>query len=529
MFKSLRWRLASSYMLVTLLTALVIGGAAYVLMHQYIDSQERASLESNAQSIVTQARSLLWPVVRESELQSLVSLTSYLGDVRVRVLDLENKVLADSGTKGRADQFLWVLSSDYGMGGRMPAEEHMTIILPIHEPDRQLSQNDIQELFGLSPEMSFRVIRREALPWGSRIEFQPNFEQIIVESEPDGGQVVLAPITEAGLQLGFVEVIGDPGFGEETLNTTARVIAIATAGAVLISGGVGFFIAQRVTKPVNHLAEVTTAMSEGDLSIRAPELGKDEIGRLGQGFNRMADSLESSFKALENERDTLRRFVDDASHELRTPITALMNFLELLSGKARRDKKTSEELLKESLAQVQRLEWITNNLLKLSRFDANIVTIDRQQVKAGDLLEAAVSPFNAIAVEKEIDVKVVPPAKDLEVSLDRTLTLLALSNLLDNAFKFTPAGSGVIELGGERVEDHLRLWVRDNGSGIDPQDLPHVFDRFYRGKNSGKEGSGLGLAIVKSIAEIQGGTVAVESVLGEGSTFTIHLPLEETN
>ena len=106
MFKSLRWRLASSYMLVTLLTALVIGGAAYVLMHQYIDSQERASLESNAQSVVTQARPLLWPVVREPELQSLVTMTSYLGDVRVRVLDLENHVLADSGSERRADQFL---------------------------------------------------------------------------------------------------------------------------------------------------------------------------------------------------------------------------------------------------------------------------------------------------------------------------------------------------------------------------------------------------------------------------------------
>ena len=342
MFKSLRWRLASSYMLVTLLTALVIGGAAYVLMHQYIDSQERASLESNAQSVVTQARPLLWPVVREPELQSLVTMTSYLGDVRVRVLDLENHVLADSGSERRADQFLWVLSSESGMGGRMSMAEHMTIILPIHEPDQHLSEDEIYELYGLSPEMTFRVIRREALPWGSRIDFQHVFEQIVVEPETNVGQVVLEPITESGLQLGFVEVIGDPGFGKQTLDTTARVIAIATAGAMLISGGVGFFIAQRVTKPVNHLAEVTTVMSEGDLSIRAPELGKDEIGRLGQGFNKMADSLETSFKAIENERDTLRRFVDDASHEFRTPITALMNFLELLSGKAKRDKKSSE-------------------------------------------------------------------------------------------------------------------------------------------------------------------------------------------
>jgi signal transduction histidine kinase len=367
----------------------------------------------------------------------------------------------------------------------MPMMEHMTIILPIDEPDTQLSEEDIQELYGLSPEISFQIIQREVYPWGSRIEFRPGFERIVAESEPNGGQVVLAPIIESGLQLGFVEIVGDPGFGKETLDTTASVIAMATAGAVLISGGVGVFIARRVTKPVDYLAEVTTAMSEGDLSIRAPELGKDEIGRLGQGFNKMADSLEASFKAIEDERDTLRRFVDDASHELRTPITALMNFLELLLGKAKRDKKSSDELLKESLAQVQRLEWITSNLLKLSRFDANIVAIDRQQVEVDDLLDAAVSPFEAMASEKGIDVRLVSPDDDAAVSLDRTLTLLALSNLLDNAFKFTPVESGVVELGGERAEDHLRLWVSDNGRGIDPEDLPHVFERFYRGKNAG--------------------------------------------
>ncbi len=526
MFKSLRWRLAFSYMLVTLLTALVIGGAAYVLMRQYIESKERASLESNARSVVTQARSLLWPVVRESELQSLVSMTSYLGDVRVGVLDMEDRTLADSGNPGRADQLIWVLPSGFGIGGRMPMVEHMTIILPIREPDQHLSENDIYELYDLPPDMSFRVIRREAYPWGSRVEFQPGFEQMVVDTETNGGQVVVAPIIESGMQVGFVEVIGDPGFGTETLDTTAQVITIATAGAVVISGIVGLIIAQRITKPVNNLAEVTTAMSEGDLSIRAPELGQDEIGQLGQGFNKMANSLEASFKALENERDTLRRFVDDASHELRTPITALMNFMALLSGKTKRDKKSKDELLKESLTQVQRLEWITNNLLKLSRFDANIVTINQEQVKVGELLEDAVFPYKTIASEKNIDLKAIPLEDEVEVSLDRTLTLSSLSNLLDNAFKFTEERDGVIEVGGEIRDENLHIWVRDNGKGIAPEDLPHVFDRFYRGKNIREEGSGLGLAIVKSIAEVQGGSVEVESELGEGSTFTIKLPLK---
>lgn len=524
MFKSLRWRLTSSYMLVTLLTALVIGGSAFVLMRQYIDAQERDFLESNARTVAAQARSLLWPAVHESELQSLVAMTSYLGDVRVRVLDMAHNVLADSGRLGRADQIIWVLPSGFGTGVRMPMEDYMTIILPILEPGQFHTENDVSEMYDLPPEISFRVIQREALPWGGRIEFRPGFEKTVIDTEHHGGQAVVVPVTESGIQLGYVEVNGNPAFGVETMETTTRVIAIATTGAVIISGIVGLLIAQRITKPVNHLAEVTTTMSEGDLTIRAPELGQDEIGRFGQGFNKMADSLESSFKALESERDKLRRFIDDASHELRTPITALMNFLELLTGKTRRDKKSSDELLKESLIQVKRLEWITNNLLKLSRFDANIVPINREQINIGDLLDTAISSFKTLATEKGTDVKVVSPEDDIEVSVDRTLTILALSNLLDNALKFTQKGSGIIELGGEIRGDFVRIWVRDNGEGIDPADLPHVFDRFYRGKNVGEEGSGLGLAIVKSIAEVQGGSVKVESELGEGSTFTIQLP-----
>ncbi|KPK15711.1 MAG: hypothetical protein AMK69_26925, partial [Nitrospira bacterium SG8_3] len=324
-------------------------------------------------------------------------------------------------------------------------EDYMTIILPILEPEQFHTENDVSEMYDLPPEISFRVIRREALPWGGRIEFRPGFEKTVIDTEHHDGQVVVVPVTESGIQLGYVEVNSNPAFGVETMETTTQVIAIATTGAVIISGVVGLLIAQRITKPVNHLAEVTTTMSEGDLTIRAPELGQDEIGRLGQGFNKMADSLESSFKALEDERDTLRRFIDDASHELRTPITALMNFLELLTGKTKRDKKSRDELLKESLIQVQRLEWITNNLLKLSRFDANIVPIHREPVKVGELLDAAVSPFKTLATEKGIDVKVVSPEDDFEVSVDRKLTLLALSNLLDNALKFTEKEPGIIE------------------------------------------------------------------------------------
>lgn len=526
MFRSIKWRLTISYVLVTLFTAFMIGGLAYGLMQQHIESQELISLESNAQAVAAQAGLLMWPVIRTSDLQSLVTTTSYLGDVRVRVLDSRREVLADSGSSRYAEQFIWVLPSGFVGGELPPFDAARALILPVMDPEHIHEIDELLMMYEVSPEFSFQVIQREAFPWGSRIEFRQGFEQNAARAVQNDGHRVEVPILESGILLGFVEIIGSPGFGLETLQTTTRIIAIATAGAVLFSGIIGLFVAQRVTKPVNELAAATSAMCEGELSIRAPKLGKDEIGQLGQQFNMMADSLETSFRALENERDTLRRFVADASHEIRTPITALRNFIELLEQK--RDTKTRKVLLSDSLAQIERLEWITSNLLNLSRLDAGITPLKKDTVRVSELINKAAAPFQPLAKERKLAFKIIPPEDDFDLIADGALLELSLTNLIDNAFKFTPDEGGQVELGCEVREGVCRIQVRDNGVGIDPDDIPHVFDRFFRGKNVEEQGSGLGLAMVKSVIAAHGGEVSVDSELGEGSTFKIDIPLSRT-
>ena len=292
---------------------------------------------------------------------------------------------------------------------------------------------------------------------------------------------------------------------------------------MLLAVIVGLLVSRGLTAPLRSLTAAAGRMSSGDLSIRAPARGKDDIGQLARQFNQMAARLESSFAELAAERDSLRRFIADASHELRTPVTALKNFNELLQGAAADDPAARAEFLAESQAQLDRLEWITHNLLDLSRLEAGLIALDVTQHDAEELIRTAAGAFKSLAHEKNVTLSAREPSSPLAVHCDRARIELALSNLLDNALKFTPAG-GHVETGVEQTAQNVRLWVQDSGPGIALADRERIFERFYRGRDSHVEGIGLGLAIVRSIVQAHGGHVTVEGEPGAGSRFVIELP-----
>jgi signal transduction histidine kinase len=266
-------------------------------------------------------------------------------------------------------------------------------------------------------------------------------------------------------------------------------------------------------------------MAAGDLAARAPGGRRDEMGALARQFNTMAESLEAGFRDLRAERDSLKRFVADASHELRTPITALTTFTELLQGSAADDPTARAEFLQESGRQLKRLQWITENLLDLSRLDAGIAALDLASADARDIVRDAVSGHAGRAHEGGVDLSAALSAEQpIVLTCDRQRMLGALSNLVANAVKFTPAG-GRVTVAVEEAEGLARFRVSDTGPGIDSQDMPRIFERFYRGKAGAGEGAGLGLAIVKSVAEAHGGSARAESRPGAGSTFLLEVPL----
>jgi two-component system sensor histidine kinase BaeS len=288
---------------------------------------------------------------------------------------------------------------------------------------------------------------------------------------------------------------------------------------------VGIIVARRLTGPLARLRRVSGRFAGGELDVRAPQFGIVEVDELGQQFNVMADRLSESLRLLQADRDRLREFVADVSHELRTPIAALRTFTELQRD-GRMDEGERREFLERSTQQINRLEWMSTNLLDLSRIDAGIFPLD---VRPGDLREpvrAVVEAHSEQAGRAGVSLLLEVPTEPVMLRFDRERIVQLLSNLIGNGLKFTPRGGEVVvelvDRGAEAV-----IEVRDSGPGIPEADLPLVFDRFFRGTNVGEaraSGSGLGLAIARSIVEMHGGTIAVSSGLGRGSTFTVRLP-----
>jgi signal transduction histidine kinase len=380
----------------------------------------------------------------------------------------------------------------------------------------------------LPPDTTFTRVRRWDSLWGSRFIFYTvpeatsNAVPLDQEAPLRSERAILVAIGTQDRPQGYVEISSGPSFGTQALRAARQALLLSGGGAMLVAVVMGLLVSQHMSAPLRALTAAAGQMSGGDLAARAPASGRGEIGQLARQFNHMAGRLEASFAELSDERDTLRRFIADASHELRTPITALHNFTELLQGAAADDPKARAEFLAESQAQVERLGWITANLLDLTRLDAGLVSLEMDDCSASELIEAAAGPFVPLAQERELVLTTRLPDEPLVVRCDRTRIVLALSNLLDNACKATTPGDQV-EVGAEADSHAVRFWVRDTGCGIDPTDLPHLFERFYRGHGD-CSGLGLGLAIVHSIAQAHDGRVYVESTVGAGSLFTIELP-----
>jgi signal transduction histidine kinase len=315
---------------------------------------------------------------------------------------------------------------------------------------------------------------------------------------------------------------------------TARDATLAQVRGALVGAGtlalilsmlVGVLAARRLTVPLSRLGSFSGRLAHGHLDARVPPTGVVEIDQLGDQFNLMADRLSESLRLLESDRDRLREFVADVSHELRTPLAALRTYNEL-ERDGDMDEATRLEFLERSGEQLSRLEWMSANLLDLSRIDAGIFPMD---VHVGDLREpvrAAVEATAETAAARGVSVTYVAPSTSVAIRFDRERIVQLVNNLVGNAVKFTPSG-GTVAVQVMDEADAAVIAVSDTGPGIPPAELPRIFERFYRGTNVGEaraSGSGLGLAIARSIVEMHGGFIEVASVLGEGAVFRVVLP-----
>lgn len=325
------------------------------------------------------------------------------------------------------------------------------------------------------------------------------------------GQQVGTLLTLASADL----VLDDPG--QAFLAAVQRALLLAAIAAVALALVAGLLVSRRLTSPLRRLTGAASAIAAGDLSQRVDTVGEDELAELGRTFNGMAASLEDA--------ETLRQHVmADVAHELRTPLTVIQGNLQaMLDGVYPLDQAQIAGLYDET----RLLTRLVDDLRDLALAEAGQLRLDAQPLDLREVAQVAVANFGPPAESIGVQLDLEMDAIEAVVVGDRDRLGQIVRNLLGNALRHTPPGGSII-VRVEQSERQVRLIVKDTGSGITPEDLPYVFDRFYRADKSRSRrggGAGLGLAIARQLALAHGGDLTVESAPGQGATFTLTLPL----
>lgn len=296
--------------------------------------------------------------------------------------------------------------------------------------------------------------------------------------------------------------------------------------AFLVAIGVslfGWLLANNLSRPIKQLTRAAETLARGNLDARVTPSGPPELHRLAEAFNSMAFRLQDHV-------DELRAFVANASHELRTPLTVVKLRAEALRNGAMEETAVAEQFLSEIEFEVDRLSYMVNDMLDLSRMEAGLASKQRSPLNLGTLTSEVSEVFSiraaraGIQLNQEIEPNL-PPVLGNEDQLRRLLY-----NLIENAIKYTPREGRVdLQVNASQDRKTVTLQVRDSGPGIAPEHLQHIFERFYRAeatrpRYTSSSGSGLGLAIAKTIVDNHGGKIGVSSQLGEGTTFWVRLP-----
>lgn len=319
--------------------------------------------------------------------------------------------------------------------------------------------------------------------------------------------------------LAYVGLVAVPMRGIHEALAHVRFVLIVIVPCVLLLASFGAWVLlNRTLRPLQEVIRMAHAIQAKDFAqqLRVPKTG-DEVQTLAETFNEMIARLQRSFAQM-------RRFISDASHELRTPLAVLRGEVELeLRNHPLSDR--CQKTLETCASEISRMSQLVERLLFLSNADAEKIALELRPVCLSRTVEEMAEEARILAEAKGLHVEVVS-GSDAVVHADDMRLKQLLLNLIDNAVKYTPPG-GQITLAARAANGHAELMVTDTGIGIEAQDLPRIFDRFYRADSarSRADGSyGLGLAICKWIAEAHGGTIHVESSPGQGSTFSVRLP-----
>ncbi|MDP6453558.1 MAG: HAMP domain-containing sensor histidine kinase [SAR202 cluster bacterium] len=528
---SIRWRLPLSYAGIALLAALLLGVILLLALRGYYSRRENDYLLSNARAISSNVSFFTGLGSAQSALDAHVKLLAFTSQTRVKVFDSDGDLLSDSGdlrdieglgtlsvgleVDGVSESFSQTVneaeqqreftssikveeSTAQGVNSRMQIETSVTV------------KGDVEQAGGSPRGGSEPLSLVPAVGAQLGLDLDPGDETGIRRSDKTVREPILS---ELGAPNGYVELTQGPAFGSEVLASVAWGWAVSSALAVVLAGGAGWLMSLRLTRPLTSLTDTTSRMAQGELSTRANVQRGDELGQLAGSFNEMAQRVESTV-------NTLQRFVGDAAHQILTPLTALRTDLDTLRQDP--DNPNRDALIVRATAQLDRLQELSDNLLSLSRLEAGVGSDERSEVDLNALLADLGETFASRAEQAGLEFSLKIESRISTIQANESQLRQAVGNLIDNAIKFTLPG-GEVSVTLQSTDAEAIVTVDDTGVGIPDQDIPHLFERFHRGRNaSSHTGNGLGLAIVQAIADAHNATVTVENT-ERGARFRLFL------
>ena len=510
-FNTINWRMPFSYAVIALITAITLGSVMLLVLNSYYTNLEKNYLKTNANYLQPIIESLLASRISQSQLNDQLTVIAFLSQTQLQIVDQQSTIVADSGPIQSMKRI--AIKNDangnafFGMVYD-PSSISSTVssyIITENNPSADSSSTQT----GQGPKSV--VISVSSAPMGG---FWVSSEMLADDSK-HSPQVLIQPLLNGTYNL---ELSNGPAYGSDVLESVSLAWGLAAIFSCIVAIISGAMLSRQVTRPVLHLTDATRNMEKGQLSTRVA-LGEgkmNEFIQLANSFNTMAERIEKTVS-------TLRSFVSDAAHEINTPLTALKINLELAQNEPTLEKK--EHYIDLAYQNSQRLEQLSGSLLNLSRIESNHVLPETNDIALGSFLQRLCEPYASRAEQKEIDFLMNLPNEPVIIEGDEQQMSQAVSNLLENALKFTPQ-QGLIQVNLAAEENMAVLQICDNGIGIPEEDMPHLFERFHRGRNTNSyPGNGLGLAIVKAIITAHRGTVKAIA-LSQGSCFQIELPLK---
>lgn len=529
---SLQYKFLAAFLAVVILVLAGVSTGSAWLIREYIMQGKKRELADRARFMVRVMNDYYDGHLSYAQLVRQINRFDTLLDVRIWVLDNDLKLIAASVDEnvrphngpGKAEPLFPRLQGqepreENGMGldRRQRMMRNPVAVPQPAPPQAEIAEIPLGEIKGMKP-LADEVRLQQGREWG-KVLYHPYFDEYVLMAavpaqRPDGAL--------AGTILLYTPLVGI----EKFLRQIYWYVAASGVAAFVLSALVVNYLAGGIVRQLRAMQRTARAIAQGDYTARALVETRDEVGELGQSLNELAQELQDYVGRLEVQDRMRREFVANVSHELKTPVTILRGYHAALADGTIENPTEQEKYRRIMGEEIQRMEKLIAELLDLSLLQADGTAIEKERLSLAEIVDNVQLLLEQRSTTSGVVLAVAHDAGEAEIFGDGNRIIQLLLILVDNALKFTPPG-GRIEIGLGREGEMILLSVADTGKGIPAEDLPYIWERFYKGDKSRQRaagGTGLGLAIAREIIHLHGATVEVSSTTGSGTRFVIRFP-----